>query len=238
MLRSIYMPQDGSRSFPELLSLAVHEFRTPAGVIAGYLRMLRRDTEHPLSERQEKIVSEAERSCARVVALIDELSEIAKLDGSPEATLARQPFDLFDAVREVAAGVHEVDDREAVLEVRGEAAGAHMVGDPSRVRTALSAIFRAIVRERAAAGTIAVSCHIDAHDGRRAAVVVVADESRVQAAYEAARVPFDEKRGGLGLALPIGRRVIEAHGGHLLSPAIEEGRGIAVIVIPIPEQGA
>ena len=31
-------------SYPQLLSLAVHEFRTPASVVGGYLRMLQRDT--------------------------------------------------------------------------------------------------------------------------------------------------------------------------------------------------
>ena len=62
--------------YPQLLSLAVHEFRTPAGVVSGYLRMLQRDTDHPLSSRQSKMVGEAEKSCARIVALVGELSEI------------------------------------------------------------------------------------------------------------------------------------------------------------------
>ena len=37
--------------YVRLLSLAAHEFRTPASVVAGYLRMLQRDTEAPLPER-------------------------------------------------------------------------------------------------------------------------------------------------------------------------------------------
>ena len=32
-----------SATYPQLLSLAVHEFRTPASVVSGYLRMLQRD---------------------------------------------------------------------------------------------------------------------------------------------------------------------------------------------------
>ena len=60
-------------SYPRLISLAVHELRSPAGVVSGYLRMLQRDTETPLSERHRKMVTEAEKSCARLVALITEL---------------------------------------------------------------------------------------------------------------------------------------------------------------------
>src|SRR5438045_3991755 len=102
--------------YSQLLSLAVHEMRTPASVVAGYLRMLQRDEEHPLSDRQQHMVAEAERSCGRIVALIAELSEISKLDAG-KAALAQRKFDLFPVVAEVAAGVHEAQDREVQLKV-------------------------------------------------------------------------------------------------------------------------
>ena len=88
-------------SYPHLLSLAVHEFRTPASVVGGYLRMLQKDTDPPLTERQRKMIDEAEKSCARLVAIVAELSDIGKLD-SGAVKLAQQPFDLFTLVEEVA----------------------------------------------------------------------------------------------------------------------------------------
>src|SRR5207253_4509004 len=90
-----------ARADPQLLSLAVHEFRTPASVVGGYLRMLQRDTDPPLSERQRRMVDEAEKSCARLVAIVAELSDLGKLDSGAIA-LARQPIDLFQTIREVA----------------------------------------------------------------------------------------------------------------------------------------
>ena len=54
---------------PQLLSLAVHEFRAHMSIVGGYLRMLERDEDEPLSERHRKWVNDAERSCARMVAV-------------------------------------------------------------------------------------------------------------------------------------------------------------------------
>jgi signal transduction histidine kinase len=228
------MPEE---AYPQLLSLAVHEFRTPASVVGGYLRMLQRDIDQPLTERQRKMVEEAERSCARVVELVAELSEIAKLDAGT-ATLNRQPFDLFALVQEVANSVHEARDREVSLEVVGKAAGAPMAGDIGRLRGALDAVFRAILRERPNAGTVTVDRRLDRQSDKRSALIVVADKPAVQAAYDAAPAPFDEKRGGLGLALPIARRVIERHGGRVWSPDIDGGRSMAILRLPLSEQTA
>src|SRR5947209_9054604 len=98
-----------AEEYPKLLSLAVHEFRTPATVVGGYLRMLQRDTDPPLGERQRKMVDEAEKSCARLVALVGELSDISKLDAGLIA-LAEQPLDAFALAAEVAELVHEAED--------------------------------------------------------------------------------------------------------------------------------
>ena len=108
--------------YPELLSLAVHEFRTPASVVGGYLRMLQRDGES-LTDRQRKMVDEAEKSCARIVALISELSDVAKLDAGL-ITLNRQPLDVFALLSDVAEHVQEGKEREVRLDLRGEPAGA------------------------------------------------------------------------------------------------------------------
>src|SRR5688500_1543286 len=129
-------------SYARLLSLAVHEFRTPASVVGGYLRMLQRDSDAPLSDRQRKMIDEAEKSCTRLVGLITELSDISKLDGGA-APLKKERFDLFPMLQEVADSVQEAKEREVHLQVRGEGAGAAMTGDVNRLRAAFFAYFRA-----------------------------------------------------------------------------------------------
>ena len=220
--------------YTELLSLAVHEFRTPAGIVGGYLRMLQRDADAPLSDRQKKMVLEAERSCQRLVALIAELSEIQHLDAE-RLTPVQQPLDLFALIEEVAAGTDEAADRGVRLQLRGPSAGAAVNGDVPRLQRAFSALFRAILREMPADTTVVGERRLITRDGGRSAMLVIAEQSQVPSSFDAAPVRFDEKRGGLGLALPIARRVIQRHGGRVWSPAGDGGRSAAVISIPVLE---
>lgn len=244
------MPSSTTEGYLQLLGLAVHEFRTPASVVGGYLRMLQRDAAGELNDRQRKMIDEAEKSCARLVTLIAEMSDVAKLDSGVIA-LARQPLDVFALVAEVAEHVQEARDREVRLEVRGENGAAPMTGDATRLRAAFDAVFRAVLREKGGPCVMVAELRRETRDGQRAAVVVVSDADTVQDAYERERDAFDEKRGGMGLALPLARRVIEGHGGRIAAPApvIRPGsgqvgdplavdvvsRGSAVITLPLTE---
>jgi signal transduction histidine kinase len=225
--------------YPPLLSLTVHEFRTPVSVVSGYLRMLQGEAGGPLSERQRHMIDEAEKSCKRLVAFIAELSEIGKLDDG-QVSLARQPLDFFALAGEVASQVQESRDRGVALEVRGDAA-APITGDATRLRNAIDAVFRAILREKNGPCTVVAERRREVHDGTHRAVLVVGDEQNMEEVYASTPGVFDEKRGGLGLALPLARRVIEGHGGRIWSPAPREGsgdalaRGSVVISIPVME---
>jgi signal transduction histidine kinase len=204
--------------YPALISLAVHELRTPASVVGGYLRMLQKDQDPPMSERQRHMIDEAEKSCARMAAIVAELSDLGKLDGGT-VKLAHQHLDLFSLLEKVAELVHEASDRDVHLQLTGPSAGAMITGDTTRLSAAFDAIFRAILREKAGPATVVAERRLAKVDGRESAVVIVADASRVQEAYDRASGPFDDKRGGLGLALPLARRVIERAGGRIWSPA-------------------
>jgi signal transduction histidine kinase len=224
-------------AFPRALSLAVHEFRTPVTVVSGYLRMLLKEQGGPLSEKQRKMLEEAERSCGRIGALVAEMSELGKLEGG-DLAVARQPFDLAPLVAELASGMHEGDDRDVRLEVRGTDRAFSVQGDRPRLAAAIRALMHAALRERGEPGVIVAECSVLADSNPPYVLIAIGDEDTVKSLKAAARgTPpgFDEWRGGLGLALPVARRVIEAHGGALWSAGGERPRAGSALRLPLTE---
>lgn len=219
--------------FPRAMSLAVHELRTPVTVVAGYLRMLLREQGGPLSEKQRKMLEEADRSCGRLSALVAEMSELGKLEAG-QIALSRQAVDLHALAAELANDMHEGGDRGLSLEVRG---GPVMVdADRSRLAAALKALMHSALRERGEPGVIVVECTAVAA-GAGWGVVAIGEQSTIPAllrvVHDGAASNFDEWRGGLGLALPVARRIIEAHGGAIWSPGGDQGRAACALRLPL-----
>ena len=218
----------GRDSCAPLLSLAVHELRTPAGVVHGYLHMLQQIGATTLDERQRGMVDEAKRSCGRLIAIVGEIGELARMEAGT-ATFASHPLDLFELVESAASRTEEGADRGVRFAAAGDGAGARMTGDPARLQDAFAAVFRALLRERAHPCSIVADRRIVSRGGHRSAVVVVAAADDVETAAAANREPFDDRRSGLGFSLVIAARVLAAHGGRLSSPAGPLDRGAAVI---------
>ncbi len=229
---------DSRDHLAKLLSLAVHEFRTPTSVVSGYLRMLLRHFGDSLTEQQRKLVQEAEKSCANLAALLAELSDLAQIEDGRLA-LKREPVPLFSLLKEVADGVHEAADRGVVLSVRHGGREAVVMGDRDRLRSALTALLVAALRERADAGTVvAAGALFDGASGHEA-VIAIADGDEADRLATAAPLapavgaPLDEYRGGMGFRLPIAARIVAAHGGRVSSPVVERGRLSIVLSLPV-----
>ena len=162
------------------------------------------------------------------------MSELGKLEGG-EVALARQEIELDILVDELASGMHEGGDRGVHLEVRRAARPIIITGDRTRLSAALKALMHSALRERSDAGMIVVeSSIVDGTPGW--GVLAIGDESVLPSLREAAAdtpSDFDEWRGGLGLALPVARRVIEAHGGALWSTGDGQARAASALRLPL-----
>lgn len=202
-------------------------------VVAGYVRMLLKDRAGPISDQQRRLLEEAEKSCGRLSALLAEMSDLSALEAGT-AAFNRSAMDLRETLREAAAALPEVPEREITIEVSTGEGPATINGDPARLKSAVGAILHGLRRELVTSTRLLVGESARTHDGAAVSWIAIADEERLgalQSATPDTLGPFDEWRGGCGLSLAIARRVISAHGGALLA-APDGAKAAAIIILP------
>lgn len=216
-----------------LLSLGVHEFRTPVTVISGYLRMLTSGRTGPLTDGQRKMLEEMEKSTARLSALIGEMSDLSVLEAGG-ATFNLGSVDLGTLIESEIASLPPLPDREVRVAIKSAAPGATVHADPVRLRTAIRSLLIAHRRELVTSDELCVWLRRTTVDGRPMLQVTIGGADRVEALEQvppADLTLFEEFRGGVGFTLPIARRIVHAHEGQLWSPA-DNARAGAVLFFP------
>lgn len=213
---------DASRAM-RLMALAVHEVRTPATVIGGCLRMIRlyRNQGH---EKLDAVLAQADRNYDRLVELLAEISDLWRLEVG-EAVFNRNPVPL-DRVLGNAARAFAAT---SAVSVRSDGhPSADVMGDPTRLERAFAALLGAVARQLPEDGAIRVVAEL-CHDAT-AVRICVGDDATPAPPAEAPLRELDEFQGGLGLALPIARRVFEHEGGTMRVTADSPG----TIVVELP----
>jgi K+-sensing histidine kinase KdpD len=219
--------------WPKILSLSVHELRTPMTVVAGYIRMLLKDKAGALTDQQRRLLEEAEKSCGRLTALVAEVSELSTLEAGT-ATFQKQSTDLNTVLRTAIEQLPQLPDREVGIDLQPVEGQAPLSADAAKLGQALGAVIAALRRELVASDRLIVRVRRTAGNGIANYEILVGDEASIGAL--AAEPPgsgatFDEWRGGVGLSLINARRILNAHGGSLHAPAAG-GKASARILLP------
>lgn len=217
----------------DVLKLAGHEFATPLALVNGYLRMLLEEKVGTLNERQRDFAQKALQASGRIYALVKEISEFRKL-GDNELPLARQDVDFNELITELASGVHAEDGRNVRVEAITCESSLRVRGDRALLSVAVQSLMRAAVRERGTPGVIMAESSLAEEDGSTWALLAIGDAMLLERLRQARDQPFDyEWQGGMGLALPFARRIIEAHGGALWSVKNDTSRAASALRLPL-----
>lgn len=214
-----------------LLSLLAHEMRSPGAVVAGYLRMLRGPASGDArDQREQKMIEEANRSCGRLMHIVQELSEFGELS-SPQLEMKCAPVPIFSLCDEVVQTVSQ-DGADVAFVVDDGDRDAIVDGNEARLRQALSALIASLVRER---GSVPVETRgFVGGNSSRCALITFGEPGSVESAADALKhqqLPFDRWRGGMGLSLPIASRIVEVHHGTLW--AMPGSRATCALSLPL-----
>lgn len=209
------------------MSLVAHEMRSPGAVVAGYLRMLKTSASD-LPIREQKMIEEANRSCGRLMHIVQELSDLGQLENEG---LKREPLSIFALCDDVVQSASE-DGVDVTFLCDDEDREATIDGHETRLKQALSSLIASLARER---GTAPVEARgFVAREPSAVALIAFGEPGAVASAADVLQhrqLPFDRWRGGMGLSLPIAHRIVLAHEGDLW--ALPGSRATCALSLPL-----
>ena len=207
------------RAKSDFVATASHELRSPLTSIKGFIELLGATNTENLTERQLEFIRIALGSTDRLVDLVNDLLDVARIEAG-EFEIHPRSSDLRQTIEEVAELMQPrlLEKRqELIVDVREPRPPA--LADPARVRQIVTNLLTNAHQYTAEGGTITVRLEGDATATR----IAVSDTGRGMSPDELQRVfdrfsrgAGDERRGpGTGLGLSIVRSLVDMHGGTI-----------------------
>jgi signal transduction histidine kinase/CheY-like chemotaxis protein/HAMP domain-containing protein len=227
----------------DFVATASHELRSPLTSIKGFIELLESTNSENLTPRQHEFIGIVLQSTDRLVDLVNDLLDIARIESGQFEIHARS-VDLRSTVEEVAALMQpRLLEKRQRLDLDIAEPRPPALADPARVRQIVTNLVTNAHLYTAEGGTITLRLGGD----RDATRITVSDSGRGMSADDLQRIfdrfyrgASDERRSpGTGLGLAIVKSLVDMHGGSI-EVASERGRGTTfTIELPAaPEFGA
>ncbi len=188
-----------------LLTLTSHELRHPTGVVRACLRAL--DHDPALGQRARKAIADATLAANRLVALLDEVGELARLeDGAVRLSL--KSMSLRSVLNQSVQAVELPASHDVELDVVAPVDVRRRV-DEGRMRAVFCTLIDVLARAQTGAATI------DLRLMKTQSSVSVWVTPRSLLRGKVVDQPIDVTRGGAGFLLPIAEAIVNAHRGKL-----------------------
>ncbi|AWK86623.1 PAS domain-containing sensor histidine kinase [Azospirillum thermophilum] len=221
------------------LATVSHELRTPLNAVLGFAQLLEMQVGNPpAAERCRDYLTAIRQSGQQLLTIIDDILDIARIEAGGLG-LQEAPVDLAVLVGQSALMAQAACVRVGValsVEVAGDLPPLH--GDERRLRQALDNLLSNAVKFTGRGGRVAVT----ALNGPAGDVLVSVRDTGIgmtAAEIAAALVPFTQidqsfsrKHEGLGLGLPLARRLVELHDGALTVESVPGEGTVATIRLP------
>ncbi|PSC03352.1 two-component sensor histidine kinase [Alsobacter soli] len=210
-----------------------YELRSPLTNVIGFTQLLAEGAIGPLNERQKEYAGHILRSSAALMAIIDDILDLATID-TGEMALQLGRVDIRETIEAAVAGVQDrIAENKNRLVLDVPASIGAMVADGKRVRQVLFNLLSNAVGFSREGQTVTLSAERTDHD----VVFRVRDEGQgippelIDKVFDR----FESHSGGsrhrgVGLGLSIVRSFVELHGGKV-SIASKQDRGTVVTCV-------
>jgi signal transduction histidine kinase/CheY-like chemotaxis protein len=219
----------------DFVATASHELRSPLTSIKGFIELLARSEN--LGEREREFVEVVLQSTDRLVDLVNDLLDVARLEAGKMEVHPRL-FDLGDVVREVATLMRpRLSEKQQRLDVEVAPELPRALADPVRVRQILINLLSNAHQYTGESGRLSVS--VQGTDSSLS--ISISDTGRGMSPEELEHVfdrfvRRDDAAGGTGLGLAIVKSLVELQRGTI-DVRSEPGEG-STFTVRLPAERA
>jgi two-component system sensor histidine kinase BarA len=227
---------ESNRLKSDFLATMSHELRTPLHSILGFSEVL---LSQPLSEKQARWVGNIQTSGQQLLALINDLLDLAKIEAG-KMQLRLEEFALAEVAEEQLTMFRPLAEKKRI-DLRGQVPPdlPLLRQDAGKLRQVLSNLLSNAVKFTPEGGRVVLRAEADQGD----VVLTVADtgvgiapedQERVFEKFRQAANPLTREQGGTGLGLSIVRELTKLLGGSVTLQS-ELGRG-STFTVRLPRQ--
>ena len=223
----------------EFLANMSHELRTPLNSINGFSEVLYDETYGPINEKQKKYVSNVLTSGRHLLALINQILDMAKVEAGKMA-LSLSTLSIKTLLHEISSLITDMANKKninVILEIDEDL--PNIEADELKVKEIIYNLLSNAVKFTPEGGDIGMKSW--SSDGEISVMVWdtgigIAPENMEKLFEGFFRVdtPYSRIIEGTGLGLPLSKKFVELHGGHLLIESDGLTKGTSVrFTLPI-----
>ena len=225
---------EADRTKTQFFANMSHDLRSPLTSILGFAELLVKEMEGPLNAQQRDSLTCIRTLGEHVLALVGEILDWARVSaGGLELHMTWTP--AAELLREGAREAAQKLPRDVTLDADPAAGLPQMLLDRARTAQAIGT-FTSLVGNFIRRGRISLSARGGDAPGIGPALQIVIEPSASMPPDEANRglTPFEPWPGdGLGLALPLARRIVELQGGRAEVTEGDNQRAAFVLSLPV-----
>lgn len=203
----------------EVVSLVSHELKAPLTITREGIQLVLSEALGPVNERQRRILNMGVGAVDRLVRLIHDLLDIAKIEAGKMA-LRKEKIDMKDLTAEILDAFHlPAEAKKITLERKILCHDTRVEADRDRIVQVLTNLMGNAIKFTKA-GRITIYISREEHELECCVEdtgVGIAEEQlpRVFEKFEQFSDAYELKQKGTGLGLSISKAIVELHGGRI-----------------------
>ncbi len=227
-----------SRTKDSLFHLLGHELRTPLNVLVGFAGVLENDLKDSLTDEQRQHMGEITAAARGLNEIVSDVLTYSRLFGGGQ-DVKREPFDVEELLDNALSKLKMKARTKSVQVVaRHPPTSVSVLGDVRWLTDALSRLIDNAVKFSSAGGTVNVqpilqedgSLALSVRDNGPGLDMRKLDEY-LQPFFQA-DMSFSRQAEGLGMGLPIAKKIVELHGGKLIFRSAPGQGTVAALWLP------